>query len=376
MTKLHIGSIMYASSQMDIRDALEDLSSEINETYKKVMKRIRTQPPGDRELAERTLSWVFGSRRPLNTIELQHGLAIIKLKADRERIIGEVILHEEIIITACQGLLIQEREGNAKRFIRPVQYTAAEYFKKAYNEEFLHGHANITNSCVAYLSLNGLPQILGLYLRTLGMENALPRYEQHWRSESEDYPRILSEVFPLFSHAENHWASHLCDANALGLPILASNILWRYSGNSFYKWENWLNPTKCSYDVEYSDNIYRTVFESYRVTLGVLKQFTQREHDTNAADEDGRTMLFYAVDAGHEGAIEFLLAQHEIKIKESELESNDILYTAISKDLPGVVQNLLSMIAVHGEEDERDSKVVQSSKQSHGVYNLKRPRSL
>ena len=331
---------------MDIRDALEDLSSEINETYKKAMKRIRTQPPGDGELAERTLSWVFGSRRRLNTIELQHGLAIIKLKADRERIIGEVILHEEIIITACQGLLIQEREGNAKRFIRPVHYTAAEYFKKAYNEEFQHGHANITNSCVAYLSLNSLPQILGLHIHTLGMENALPRYEQHWRSESEDYPRILSKVFPLFSYAGNHWASHLCDANALGLPILASNIFWRYSGNSFCKWKNWLNPTKRSYHIKYSDNIYKIAFGSHRVTLGVLKQFTQREHDINAADEDGQTMLFYAVDAGHEGAVEFLLAQHDIKIKESELENNDILYRAISKDLLGVVQSLLPMITV------------------------------
>ena len=116
-----------------------------------------------------------------------------------------------------------------------------------------------------------------------------------------------------------------------------------------------MNATKNSY-YRHLDSIYRTVLESHRVTLGVLKQFTQREHYINPVDEDGRTMLFYAVDAGHEDAIEFLLAQHDIKIKESELESNDILYAAISKDLPGVVQSLLSMIAIYCEEDGETQK--------------------
>lgn len=80
--------------------------------------------------------------------------------------------------------------------------------------------------------------------------------------------------------------------------------------------------------------------ESHVAVLTVLRNFYQKEHDIDAVDGDGRTMLCYAVDAGHED---------DIKINEPESESNDPLSAAISRDLLGVVQSLLSMIVVHGD---------------------------
>lgn len=403
MAKLHIDSVMFASSKTDIREALRDLSSGIDDTYKKAMQRVRSQPPRDRQLAERTLSWVFGCRRLLNTVELQHGLAVVGLKRDREQVSKDDLPHEEIIISVCQGLLIQgpslssrssverrkahsrarsEKKGSKEAFIRPVHYTAAEYFTKAYFEEFPQGQAEIAQACVAYLSLSRLSENLWSHLseldkkyRALEMQD-LGGGELYFESKLTRCRLEIQNCFPLFFYAGQHWGSHLCEAHLHGLPISASKIFWQYRSTSF-KWEKWLVPPGKSHHTKYGDHIYSIVSMSYSVVLEVLSQLTKRGHDVNAVDDDGRTMLFYAVKAGHQNTIKFLLALDDIEINEPDSEINDPLSAAVDGNLKGVVRSLLSMIAVRGkEENDQHQEAGQDSKWPCSFYSPERLRSL
>ncbi|KAF1999321.1 hypothetical protein P154DRAFT_493768 [Amniculicola lignicola CBS 123094] len=384
MAKLHIGGIMSASSQTDIRNALRDLSAEINDTYKQSMERIRSQQPSDRDLAERALSWVFGSRRPLSMVELQHALATSRLKTDQEEVAKEDMPHEEIILTVCQGLLIQEKVANSIRlswdfaeqisrlnpghFIRAVHYTAAEYFNEHYNEEFPHGEAEIARVCVAYLSLRGLSHIFKSYgwaIQQYGQEK--PR---NWVFETR-------RRFPLFHYAGKYWSSHLCDASALGLRIRPSDIFWEYNGVSSDEWEEWFSSQKVTNRVHGISALLKFAIESLKLWKEVLEQVTQGEHDINAVDESGRTMLLHAIYSGNVDATKFLLMHHKTIIKQAELESEDLLYISIVQNLPGVVKALLSMITIRDEKaNERGQETVPSPRQSHGIYSLGRLRSL
>ena len=383
MARLHIDSVATGASKTNIRQALQSLPSGINNTYKQTMKRIRSQPDHDTVLAERALSWVFCSHRQLSIIELQHGLAVVDMAPGGEEVTEDDLPHEDIIISVCQGLLIQERKGYEKAFIRPVHYTAAEYFTKAYVEEFPHGQAEIATTCVAYLSLSRLSNNLSSYLSELEREHEEDEVAYHWggtpygpKSDPWKYRPVIQDCFPLFFYAGEHWGSHLCEAHLLGLPISTSNIFWQYRSTSF-KWAYWLVPPETSYHTKYGDDIYRIVSKSHGAVLTVLEQFTKKDHDVNAVDDDGRTMLFCAVNAGHEDAINFLLALDDIEINEPGSESNDPLSAAIDRDLKSVVRSLLSKIAVRGKEDsDEHQEAGQDSKRPRGFYSPERLRSL
>jgi ankyrin repeat protein len=383
MARLHIDSVATGASKTNIRQALQSLPSGINNTYKQTMKRIRGQPDRDKMLAERALSWVFCSRRQLNIIELQHGLAVMDMEPGGEEVTEDDLPHEDIIISVCQGLLIQERKGHERAFIRPVHYTAAEYFTKAHVEEFPHGQAEIATACVTYLSLSRLSHNLSCYLSELEREHEEDEVAYHYggspigpKSQPWKYRPVIWDCFPLFFYAGEHWGTHLCEAHLLGLPISTSNIFWQYHSNSF-KWAYWLVPPETSYHTKLYDDIYLVVSKSYGAVLTVLEKFVEKDHDVNGVDDDGRTMLFYAVNAGHEDAIKFLLALDDIEINEPDLEGNDPLSAAIDRDLKGVVQSLLSMIAVRGNEDsDEHQEAEQDSKRPRGFYSPERIRSL
>jgi hypothetical protein len=76
MAKLHMDSLVSQRSAWEVRNALENLPTEVNATYDEAMKRIQRQSAVDRKLAERILSWITYSRRPLSYKELQHALAV------------------------------------------------------------------------------------------------------------------------------------------------------------------------------------------------------------------------------------------------------------------------------------------------------------
>jgi hypothetical protein len=201
------------------------------------MKRIRSQPDHDTVLAERALSWVFCSHRQLSIIELQHGLAVVDMAPGGEEVTEDDLPHEDIIISVCQGLLIQERKGYEKAFIRPVHYTAAEYFNKAYVEEFPHGQAEIATTCVAYLSLSRLSNNLSSYLSELEKEHEEDEVAYHYggtplgpKSNPWKYRPVIQESIGALISAKRTFSDYL-----FPLPTSSGNIV-RLRSNGRIGW--------------------------------------------------------------------------------------------------------------------------------------------
>ncbi|KAH7244493.1 uncharacterized protein BKA55DRAFT_692293 [Fusarium redolens] len=94
----------------------------LSEAYAQAMERIRAQKAGIRQLAERTLLWITCAKRPLNTSELQHALAV-ELEANEfdDKNFSAV----DDMVSACAGLVIIDEES---KIIRLVHYTMQDYF--------------------------------------------------------------------------------------------------------------------------------------------------------------------------------------------------------------------------------------------------------
>lgn len=123
-------------------------SEELDDAYKEALQRIEFQRQGLRDLAKRVLLWITCARRPLNTLELQHALAVE---------VGELALDPdnlrdtEVMLSVCAGLVTIDKESG---IIRLVHYTTQEYFDRTWNFWFPNAQNDITITCVTYLSFD------------------------------------------------------------------------------------------------------------------------------------------------------------------------------------------------------------------------------
>ena len=123
MAKLHVDSLVSQRSAWEVRNTLKNLPTEVNATYDEAMKRIQRQSTVDRKLAERVLSWITYSRRPLTYQELQHALAVTPQMTD---MITEALVDKCFLIDICAGLVVIDNQSHIIRLAR--KWFIAEYY--------------------------------------------------------------------------------------------------------------------------------------------------------------------------------------------------------------------------------------------------------
>ncbi|KAE9577641.1 hypothetical protein CGMCC3_g6126 [Colletotrichum fructicola] len=125
--QLHLDSLQGKRSVKAIKDALRKLatgSSAYDSAYEEAMERIEGQLDEQKTLAKDALSWIVCARRPLETLELQHALAVERGTTELDE---DNITELEDIVSVCAGLVTIDEESGV---IRLVHYTTQEYFER------------------------------------------------------------------------------------------------------------------------------------------------------------------------------------------------------------------------------------------------------
>jgi hypothetical protein len=112
------------------------------------MQRIEGHDVDSQNLAKDVLSWIVCAKRPLNTSELQHALAV---EAGESELDEDNLPQIEDMVSVCAGLVTVDEESG---IIRLVHYTTQEYFQRTQKIWFLDAENNITKICASYLSFH------------------------------------------------------------------------------------------------------------------------------------------------------------------------------------------------------------------------------
>jgi hypothetical protein len=186
---------MGKTTEDDIRTNLERLptgSEAYNQAYKDAMKRIKEQDVDGKKLAKQVLAWITCSKRPLNTVELQHALAV---EARKPNFNEKRKPHVEDMVSVCYGLVTVDEERN---IIHLVHYTTQEYFERTQSHWFPNAHTDITTTCIAYLSFDLFDH--GFY-----------------QTDDEFEERLQSN--PVFQYAARNWSHHARKASTLSQAL-------------------------------------------------------------------------------------------------------------------------------------------------------------
>jgi hypothetical protein len=137
-------SLATKNSVTALRETLQHLPTDLNQTYDEAMNRIDCQSKDDRRLAQLALTWVVFAKRPLNVREPQEALAI---KLGATAFDPDNISDISIIVSACAGLITVDAVVSVARVIH---YTTQDYLEKL--DRFSNAQVDIASRCFAYAS--------------------------------------------------------------------------------------------------------------------------------------------------------------------------------------------------------------------------------
>ncbi|KAJ7453087.1 ankyrin repeat-containing domain protein [Mycena latifolia] len=152
LAKLYIDSLTTKHTVKAVREALDKMPSDLTGAYDELMERINRQSEDDKDIAQRTLSWVSNAKRLLHIVELREALAV---EHGATKLDPDTLLDPEIIISVCAGLVIVNEEDD---LVRLIHYTAQDYMDHIQATAFPHASTEITMTCITYLSFTVFSQ--------------------------------------------------------------------------------------------------------------------------------------------------------------------------------------------------------------------------
>ncbi|KAI4235659.1 MAG: hypothetical protein LQ349_003012 [Xanthoria aureola] len=258
------GMFLWVSFQLDdlceapsdnlIRQTLRDLPNGLIETYERVLSKIWHGTTVNREVVRKIFMWMLCAQRPLEIEELREAAGF---EPDQKSWSSEMLPDADLIIEACKGLVIWDREDGIVRF---AHHTVQQFLlhsdqtgnqtgdlQCSHNEAELH----VGEMCLTYLLFSDfetqiqvrpaqnrteqpsdvpqagpaywIPEMLGVRssklerpFRLLGLSPSSPALDidlgKQLRSASElKHPTPSSEVFRKYSLLQyiiDHWVLH------------------------------------------------------------------------------------------------------------------------------------------------------------------------
>ncbi|RPB18348.1 hypothetical protein L211DRAFT_871843 [Terfezia boudieri ATCC MYA-4762] len=131
---LHQETISRERDAQSISQYLKHLpnSSDMEESYRRIVAQIVHESPGNRKLAETVLGWVLCAVRPLSVAELTDALSFL----DRSRNSRDALRGD--IIHSCHGLIDTEKHGDRENF-RFVHFSACQFLQGLLNSPDTRG---------------------------------------------------------------------------------------------------------------------------------------------------------------------------------------------------------------------------------------------
>lgn len=267
----------------------EDKKREVLENaYAQAMDRINSQMPGFQMLGRKVLVWITCSKRQLTIAELQHALAV---ETGSTELDPDNLPEAEDMVSACAGLVTVDKESD---IIRLVHYTAQEYFERTQKDWFPDAEADITETCVTYLSFSVFES------------GCCPNYD-------EFEARLQSN--PLYDYAASNWGRHA--RTDLGKPLILDFL------------ESKAKVSASGQATVYSEEYYpfnqmgggmTGVHLAAYFGLACITSLLKNGHDVDVMDGNRRTPLWWATKKGHEAIVRLLLK------KGADIEARDNYY--------------------------------------------------
>ncbi|KAI4203597.1 MAG: hypothetical protein LQ350_001787 [Teloschistes chrysophthalmus] len=284
LAKLHMDSLATTRTPRAVQMALQNLPTEIGDTYDRVMERIKATNDHDQAIVMNLLRWVVFAHRPLIVAEVEYASSIAIGTSDVDQ---DNILRAGELTSMCAGLIIID----ASDVVQLVHFSAQTYFRDHGGKCFSNGHTVLAQSCLTYLSYKAF--------ETGAFTGPTERLDFKWRREH----------YPMIEYCASYWGFHA--AHAEPLPELTDQIF------NFFRSKS--NRESAIQAMWYSDALDLAEWDArtevqplhlaafFGLNSEVTKLLQAQEDPVDCRDSLGTIPLMYAAARGHTQVVQTLL---------------------------------------------------------------------
>lgn len=361
----HLHSLIGARSTEHVRSLLRNLATEYGQLYDATMNRVTAQVKHQSDLGIQALQWILCAERPLTALELQHALAIdpgnARMYKDNRPKQSEILDDEDIweeedmveedekfdendvlnednisdlqdIISACAGLVTLDHE---KKIICFVHYTAQKYLEQTQDRWFPNAQANITLSCVTYLSFD--------VFNVFNVFNSV--FWTNDKKRFETFMETFMEKHRFFDYSAQNWGKHARKVGTMNQEL--SDVATRFL-SSKAKIElsarhlSSIDTFPDSYLLREDNNWTGLHLAAYFDTQDIAKLlFDTDKFDPDQQDGRGWTPLLVAAWAGHDAVADLLIKTGKVDVNHQNKIGCTALAVAAEYGRDSVVKLLL-----------------------------------
>ncbi|KAL8852429.1 MAG: hypothetical protein Q9221_002659 [Calogaya cf. arnoldii] len=303
-----------------VQMALQNLPTEIGDTYDQAMERIEATNEDDRMIVMNFLQWIVFSERPLSAAEVEHASSITPQTKDIDK---DSILGAGELTSMCAGLVIID----ASDIVRLVHFSALNYFREHREKWFSNGHAILARNCLTYLS----------YKTFEAGRSAGPGEYEDFQSKVEHYP--------LIDYSATYWGFHAAEVS--NPADLTEQILEFLQGEarSFAVQAMWYSDSSALANWDVRAGVHPMHLAAFFGLDLVVSKLLQAQSRVDYQDNLNTTPLMYAAATGHAYVVQILLREGADP-NHSCLRGTTALHQAIIHGHKEVVQHLVNAPSV------------------------------
>ena len=271
-----------------VREALQNLPSEIEHTYDQAMQRIEATNEEERMTVMNFLLWMTFSAEPLTVGEVEHASAIAFGADDIE--VEEIVAASDLT-SMCAGLVIIDASG----IVRFVHFSAKSYFQDNRERLFGNGDWILAQKCLKYMSFRAFAT--GPCLEPTEIED--------FRQRSMDYP--------LLGYSCCYYGLHASQIQKPADSTLLTELFLKFLSSKSHLetviQALWFsdNPDVADWDVK--SGAYPLHLAAYYGLASVISNLVREGGSVDCRDSLGTTPLMYATSGGHANAVRILLRE-------------------------------------------------------------------
>ncbi|KAL8750394.1 MAG: hypothetical protein Q9184_006439 [Pyrenodesmia sp. 2 TL-2023] len=317
LAKLHMDSLATKRTPKAVHIALQNLPTEIGDTYDRAMERIEATNEDDRKIVMNFLLWIAFSERPLSVSEIEHASAISVGASDVDH---DNILSASELTSMCAGLVIVD----ASDIVRLVHFSARNYFEQHREKWFSNGHTTLARKCVAYLSYK---------VFAAGACSG--------QDERRDFYSKI-EQYPLIDYSCSYWGFHGRQAEpSEELTDQIVDFMTSTNRLDFAVQAMWYSDSPDLTDWDVKSGAHGLHVAAFFGLIQVVTRLIKGQHSVDCRDSFGTTPLMYAAAAGHVNVVQVLLREGADPSFACQ-RSTTALHRAIEGNYVDVVRYLLN----------------------------------
>lgn len=335
--KLLLEPILTSLTEREVGSRLEsygNIPGSLNSLYDRLMENLFQQAPADVHLALETLTWLCFSCRPLNTREVQDGLALQFGDSDIDK---TMIPSLNSLLTVCFNLVVAHSNDQVLSLthLSIKEYLGQHLDRWIREYQVLHlgnPHAFLARKCVAYLSLK-----------------VFSGQSPKGFEDLEDRPHR----YPLLGYAATFWGIHArkTDPEAIShdaMSFFASESQVMTAGLMMARYEKFASHYEHAYKGIRPLHVAAIFDLPHLVT-----KLKSNGNDLNATTHEDWTALHWAARNGSEKVVSLLVSCGALTDIKTEIQGWTPLHLAAKENHPQIVVSLLDAGA---DVNARDSQ--------------------